>query len=84
VKSGVITVQSSTPEVKQVSNLPSAAVDVAVQRTYIRNGAGRRYWIREQCAEGKIVEIGEEIGPIATEVKIAFPMSHNVLTRIEA
>ena len=37
MKSGVITVQSSTPEVKQVSNLPSAAMDADGQRTYLRS-----------------------------------------------
>jgi hypothetical protein len=41
--------------------------------------AGRRYWIREHSAEVDIVDIGEEMGQMATEVKIAFPMSHNVL-----
>jgi hypothetical protein len=45
--------------------------------------AGRRYWIRVQGAEGNIVDIGEELGQIAIEVKIAFPMSHNSLTTIE-
>jgi hypothetical protein len=49
----------------------------------LRTDARRRYWIREQGAEGNIVDIGEEIGQIATEVKIAFPMSHNVLTIVE-
>ena len=36
---------------------------------------GRRYWIREHGAEVDIVDIGEELGQMATEVKIAFPMS---------
>jgi hypothetical protein len=37
--------------------------------------AGRRYWIQEFGAE---VDIGEELGQMETEVKIAFPVSHNV------
>ena len=45
--------------------------------------AGRRYWIRDHGAEVDIVYIGEDIGQIATEVKIAFPMSHNTLTSVE-
>jgi len=40
--------------------------------------AGRRYWIREQGAEGNIVDIGEEMRQTVTEVKIAFPVSHNI------
>jgi hypothetical protein len=32
---------------------------------------GRRYWIREQGAEGSIVNIGEEMGQLAKEVEIA-------------
>jgi hypothetical protein len=43
----------------------------------LRPDAWRRYWIREQEAEGDIVDIGEELGQMGTEVKIAFPMSHN-------
>ena len=38
---------------------------------------GRRYWNRDHGAEVDIVDIGEEFGQMATEVKIAFPMSHN-------
>jgi len=38
--------------------------------------AGRRYWIREHSAEVDIGDIGEEMGQMVTEVKIAFPMSH--------
>ena len=45
--------------------------------------AGRRYWIREYGAEEDIGDIGEELGQMETEVKIALPMSHNVLTSIE-
>jgi hypothetical protein len=43
----------------------------------------RRYWIREHSAEVDIVDIGEGLGQMATEVKTAFPMSHNSLTTIE-
>jgi len=46
-------------------------------------GAEGRYWIREQDAEVDIGEIGEELGQIVTEVKIAFSMSHNALTIVE-
>jgi site-specific DNA recombinase len=49
----------------------------------LRSDAGRRYWIRDHGAEVDIVDIGEELGQMATEVKIALPMSHNVLTIIE-
>jgi hypothetical protein len=45
--------------------------------------AGWRYWIRDHGAEVDIVDIGEDLGQMETEVKIAFPMSHNVLTRAE-
>jgi hypothetical protein len=43
----------------------------------LRPDAGRRYWIREHSAEVDIVDIGEDVGQMATEVKIALPMSHN-------
>jgi len=43
----------------------------------------RRFWIREQGADGNIVDIGEEMRQKVTEVKIALPMSHNSLTTIE-
>jgi len=49
----------------------------------LRPDAGRRYWIREQGAEGNIVDIGEEMRQTVTEVKIAFPVSHNTLTIAE-
>jgi hypothetical protein len=49
----------------------------------LRPDAGRRYWIREQGADGNIVDIGEEMRQKVTEVKIALPMSHNSLTTIE-
>ena len=49
----------------------------------LRSDAGRRYWIRDHGAEVDIVDIGEELGQMATEVKIALPMSHNDL-RIDA
>jgi hypothetical protein len=45
--------------------------------------AGRRYWIQEHGAEVDIGDIGEELGQMETEVKIALPMSHNVLTIVE-
>lgn len=43
----------------------------------LRPDTERRYWIREQGAEVDIVDMGEELGQIATEFKIAFPMSNN-------
>jgi hypothetical protein len=49
----------------------------------LRPDAGRRYWIKEYSAEGDIGDMGEELGQMATEVKIAFPVSHNEL-RIDA
>lgn len=45
--------------------------------------AGRRYWIQEHGAEVDIGDIGEELVQMETEVKIAFPVSHNTLTRAE-
>ena len=45
--------------------------------------AGRRYWIQENGAEVDIGDIGEELGQMETEVKIAFPVSHNTLTIVE-
>jgi hypothetical protein len=43
----------------------------------LRPDAERRYWIREQGAAGNIVGTGEEKEQVVTEVKIAFPVSHN-------
>ena len=40
--------------------------------------AGRHYWIRAHGAEVDIGDIGEDLGQMATEVKIAPQMSHNV------
>jgi len=49
----------------------------------LRPDAGRRYWIREYSAEEDISDIGEELGQMETEVKIAFPVSHDTLTIVE-
>jgi len=49
----------------------------------LRADAERRYWIREQGADVDIGDIGEDMGQMATEVKIALPISHNVLTIVE-
>ena len=46
-------------------------------------GAERRYWIRERGTEADIGDIQEGLEQIETEVKIAIPMSHNVLTKAE-
>jgi hypothetical protein len=45
--------------------------------------ARRRYWIRDHGAKVDIVDIGEDLGQMETGVKIALPMSHNILTRTE-
>ncbi|HSF83164.1 MAG TPA: hypothetical protein VLA49_18140 [Anaerolineales bacterium] len=45
--------------------------------------AGRRYWVIAQDTEGKVVAIEEEIRHMVTEVKIAFPVSYNALTRAD-
>ena len=44
----------------------------------LRSDARQRYWIRECSAEEDIGDIREELGQEGMEVKIAFPMSHNV------
>jgi hypothetical protein len=44
----------------------------------LRPDARRRYWIREHGAEVDVGDLGEAMGQMATEVKIAFPMSPNV------
>jgi hypothetical protein len=49
----------------------------------LRHDAEQCYWIRERGAEKDIVDTWEDSAQIATEVKIAFPMSHNTLTRAE-
>jgi hypothetical protein len=49
----------------------------------LQSDAGRRYWINEYSVEGDIGDIKEDLGQMATEVKIAFPVSHNTLTIIE-
>ena len=43
----------------------------------------RRLWIVHPEADENICDIEEEWEQIATEVKISFPMSHNVLTKAE-
>ena len=49
----------------------------------LRSDAGRRYWIKGHGAEVDIDDMGEDMGQMATEVKIALPMSHNSLTTIK-
>jgi len=49
----------------------------------LRPDAERRYWIREHGTDENICDIGGDLGQMATEVKIALPMSHNSLTTIE-
>ncbi len=43
----------------------------------------RRFWITYLEAEEDTCDIREDLGQVGTEVKIAFPMSHNVLTSVE-
>ncbi len=43
----------------------------------------RRFWILYPVADEDICDIGNELGQIATEVKIALPVSHNTLTSVE-
>jgi hypothetical protein len=49
----------------------------------LRPDPGRRYWIKGHGAEVDIGDMGEVMGQIATEIKIAFPVSHKVLTSVE-
>jgi hypothetical protein len=49
----------------------------------LRVDGHRRIWITYSEADGDTCDIWEELGQMATEVKIALPMSHNVLTSIE-
>lgn len=49
----------------------------------LQSYAGQRYWIKELSAEGDIGDMGEELGQMATEVKIAFPVSQNTLSIVE-
>ena len=43
----------------------------------------RRFWILYPVADEDICDIGNELGQIATEVKIALPVSNNTLTSVE-
>jgi hypothetical protein len=45
----------------------------------IRHG----FWMSKQGIEVNTCDIGEDMGHTVTEVKIAFPMSHNILTSTE-
>ena len=49
----------------------------------LRPDTERRYWIREPVKDGNICDIGEDMGQIATEIKIAFPMSHDTLISVD-
>ena len=49
----------------------------------LRHDTQRSYWIREPVAEGEsgeIVDIGEGLGQMMTEVKIAYPLSDKTST----
>jgi hypothetical protein len=43
---------------------------------------GRRYWISEQGIEINTCDMGEDMGHKVTEVKIALPLSQNILTSL--
>ena len=43
----------------------------------------RRFWIAYPEAKDDDCDIGEDLGQMATEVKITFPVSHNTLTSVE-
>ena len=43
----------------------------------------RRFWIAYSEADEDACDMGEDMGQMATEVKIALPMTHNALTTIE-
>lgn len=49
----------------------------------LQSDAGRCYWIKEYSAEVDIGDMGEELGQMETEVKIAFQVSHNILTEVK-
>jgi hypothetical protein len=40
-----------------------------------------RYWISEKAVEVNTCDIGEDLGHTVTEVKIALPMSRNLLDK---
>ncbi len=40
-------------------------------------------WMSEQSIEVNTCDMGKDLGHTVTEVKFAFPMSHNSLTRVE-
>jgi len=49
----------------------------------LRTDTRRCYWISEQDIDVNICDMGEDMGYTVTEIKIAFPMSHSTLTRVE-
>jgi hypothetical protein len=49
----------------------------------LRADTGRCYFISEHVIEVNTCDMGEDLGHTVTEVKIAFPMSHNYLTIAE-
>jgi hypothetical protein len=49
----------------------------------LRVDGQRRFWIAYPEADEDDCDIREDEGQMATEVEIAFPMSHNSLTTIE-
>ena len=49
----------------------------------LRADTGRCYFISEHVIGVNTCDMGEEMGHTVTEVKIALPMSHNILTSTE-
>ena len=47
----------------------------------LRLDSERRYWIKRRVMERKISDIQVDAGHTSTDVKIAFPVSHNTSTR---
>jgi len=49
----------------------------------LRMDEQRRFWIAYPKADENTSDVLEDMGQVATEVKISFPMSHNTLTIVE-
>jgi hypothetical protein len=49
----------------------------------LRTDTGRHYWISEHVIEVNTCDMREDMGHTVTEVKIALPVSHNILTSTE-
>lgn len=49
----------------------------------MRQDSDRRFWIERLEASENSCDIEEDTGQMATGVKIALPVSHNILTSVE-